>query len=213
MNHSQQEYLHYSEASILYEWSENLSPKTSKCSLWRTSLLNALGITLGICCILSKLNGHTVLPNAPVTCTLEGNFGPQPLKLLEFSSFLSLVYLSSLLLIVINVSEKNFFSPSQSPHSLCLYLLSTLLSPVCLSFLTFSFLSFLNALCVEGPRSFREMFYILQSTCDRNCSTEGILLPTYTTALYPPPPHCSFFCFFMFILIVDPHASYPADWW
>lgn len=130
MNHSQQEYLHYSEASILYEWSENLSPKTSKCSLWRTSLSNALGITLGICCILSKLNGHTVLPNAPVTCTLEGNFGPQPLKLLEFSSFLSLVYLSSLLLIVINVSEKNFFPP-----------LSLLIPFVCTSCLLFSVLS------------------------------------------------------------------------
>ncbi|KAM8902415.1 protocadherin Fat 3-like isoform 11-T13 [Spinachia spinachia] len=45
--------------------------------------------------------------------------------------------------------------------------------PVGPSCLTFSSLSLLNASCLEGPRSFREMFYILQSSCGRNCSSEG----------------------------------------
>lgn len=44
-----------------------------------------------------------------------------------------------------------------------------------------SHLSFflLNASCLKGPRSFREMFYILPSTCSRNCSSEGMVPPTF----------------------------------
>lgn len=62
--------------------------------------------------------------------------------------------------------------------------------PVCPSCLTCSLLFLLNASCLEGPRSFREMFYILQSTCGRNCSSEGISLPNSNTVL------CSFISFF-----------------
>lgn len=61
--------------------------------------------------------------------------------------------------------------------------LSSSLRPVCPSCLTFSLLFLLNASCLEGPKSFREMFYILQSACGRNCSSEGISLLTSTTAL------------------------------
>lgn len=62
-------------------------------------------------------------------------------------------------------------------------LLSSFLKHLCPSCLTFSLLFLLNASCLEGPRSFREMFYILQSACGRNCSSEGSSLPTSTTTL------------------------------
>lgn len=43
----------------------------------------------------------------------------------------------------------------------------------------------------EGPRPFREMFYVLQTACGRNCSTEGI--SPSSAELFSLSPFCSLF--------------------
>ncbi len=57
-------------------------------------------------------------------------------------------------------------------------------------------LSFSKCFVWEGPRSFREMFYILQTACGRNCSTEGIFTSSaelFSSFLFLNSSLCQFF--------------------
>lgn len=48
--------------------------------------------------------------------------------------------------------------------------------------LPFLFFSAFDTSCLEGARPIREMFYILQSACFKNCSSEGILFTLFILA-------------------------------
>ena len=162
------------------------------CSSWRYLLAcsSSSRLSLTMAALSGLLLYSPVCPSHPLLLSSLLNAS------LVFSSGITSLYIA-LYISLFFLSSPSLSSSSPSPLTLTLphplsFLLPLSVSPslqfpftLSLSFsfslshpfsplLSLPFLSSLNASCLEGPRPFREMFYILQTACGRNCSTEGI---------------------------------------